>query len=104
MYLYAWVYLLDTPYSLDRAFEYYIPPELRGNIAKGDLVTVPFGTANRKKLGIVTELSSAPENEKINYHDFEELRFAIEVLGGEYTEERDFSSDKIYKKIKSKKS
>ena len=67
MYLYAWVYLLDAPYSLDRAFEYYIPPELRGNIAKGDLVTVPFGTANRKKLGIVTELSSAPENEKINY-------------------------------------
>ena len=55
MYLYAWVYLLDTPYSLDRAFEYYIPPELRGNIAKGDLVAVPFGTANRKKLGIVTE-------------------------------------------------
>ena len=67
MYLYAEVYLLDAPYSLDRAFEYYIPPELRGNIAKGDFVTVPFGTSNKKKLGIVTELSSAPENEKINY-------------------------------------
>ena len=48
-------------------------------------------------------LKTAIENEKINYHDFEELRFAIEVLGGEYTEDRDFSSDKIYKKIKSNK-
>lgn len=48
-------------------------------------------------------LKTAIENDKINYHDFEELRFAIEVLGGEYTEERDFSSDKTYKKIKSVK-
>ncbi len=45
-------------------------------------------------------LLSAIEGEKINYHDFEELRFAIEVLGGEYTKTRDFSSDKAYAKIK----
>lgn len=40
------------------------------------------------------------ENEKISYVDFEELRFAIEALGGEYTKKRDFSNDKYYKKIK----
>ncbi len=44
-------------------------------------------------------LMTAIEGEKINYHDFEELRFAIEVLGGEYTKTRDFSNDKAYKKI-----
>ena len=40
------------------------------------------------------------DNEKINYVDFKELKFAIEFLGGEYTKERDFSNDKYYKRIK----
>lgn len=45
-------------------------------------------------------LLASIENEKISYADFEELRFAIEALGGEYNKERDFSSDKSFKKIK----
>lgn len=45
-------------------------------------------------------LLNSIENEKISYADFEELRFAIESLGGEYTKTRDFSKDKTYKKIK----
>ena len=40
---------------------------------------------------------------KVNYQEFEELKFAIEVLGGEYTEKRDFTADAIYKKVKGKK-
>lgn len=44
-------------------------------------------------------LSACAESDKINYNDFEELRFAIEVLGGECTVKRDFSADKTYKKI-----
>lgn len=48
-------------------------------------------------------LIAAIENEKINYSDFEELRFAIEALGGTYEKPRDFSKDKLYKKIKSEK-
>ncbi len=44
-------------------------------------------------------LFKAIEDEKINYADFEELRFAIEALGGEYDKQRDFSKDKFYKKI-----
>ncbi len=40
------------------------------------------------------------EKEKISYADFEELRFAIEALGGEYNKVRDFNNDKCYKKIK----
>ncbi len=45
-------------------------------------------------------LLTAIEKEKLTYADFEELRFAIEALGGEYTKERDFSKDKTFKKIK----
>ena len=45
-------------------------------------------------------LTAAIENEKIKYSDFEELRFAIEALGGSYDKERDFSSDLTYKKIR----
>ncbi len=45
-------------------------------------------------------LMASIEREKISYADFEELRFAIEALGGEYNKERDFSKDKTFKKIK----
>lgn len=45
-------------------------------------------------------LLTAIENEKINYADFEELRFAIEALGGTCNVTRDFSNDKIYKAVK----
>ncbi len=45
-------------------------------------------------------LLKAIDQEKISYADFEELRFAIEALGGEYNKKRDFSADKTYKKIK----
>ena len=63
-------------------------PLYAGYLAKfGDERALPF-------------LLTAIENEKINYFDFEELRFAIEALGGTYDKKRDFTSDKIYKKIK----
>ena len=45
-------------------------------------------------------LQTAIESEKINYADFEELRFAIEALGGTCNVTRDFSNDKVYKAIK----
>ena len=64
---YARVYLLDNPYFLDRAFEYFIPPELHGCVSRGDFVTVPFGTANRKKLGLVSHTVPSPENSAVNY-------------------------------------
>ena len=66
-------------------------PLYAGYLAKyGDDRALPF-------------LMTAIESDKINYFDFEELRFAIEALGGEYNKKRDFTSDKVYKKIKSAK-
>ncbi len=44
-------------------------------------------------------LYRAIENESLDFSDFRELKFAIETLGGEYEKKRDFSSDKIYKKL-----
>ena len=41
------------------------------------------------------------EDEDISYADFQELKFAIEALGGTYDKERDFSSDPYYELIKS---
>ncbi len=67
-------------------------PLYAGYLAKlGDERALPF-------------LYQAIEEEKIKYADFEELRFAIESLGGVYDKVRDFSSDKTYKKIKGIKS
>ncbi|MBE5756489.1 MAG: hypothetical protein E7342_01690 [Clostridiales bacterium] len=40
------------------------------------------------------------EDESINYQEFSELKMAIELFGGEYEKERDFSKDKIWAKIK----
>ena len=44
-------------------------------------------------------LLAAIEREDIGFVLFQELKFAIEALGGEYEKERDFSNDPAYKKI-----
>ena len=63
-------------------------PIYSGYLAKfGDERAVPF---------LMTQI----EREDISYADFEELRFAIEALGGQYNKIRDFKKDKNYKKIK----
>lgn len=59
---YAEVYLLENPYCIDRAFDYFIPPHLRESIQPGDLVSVPFGTANRKQIGLISALKSETSN------------------------------------------
>ena len=53
---YASVYILDNPLALDRAFDYYIPGEMRKNIREGSFVTVPFGGGNRRTLALVVAL------------------------------------------------
>ncbi len=67
---------------------------------------IPLYSAYLSKYGderALPFLMQAIENPKIKYSDFEELRFAIEALGGEYDKVRDFSSDKSYKIIRGDK-
>ena len=37
--------------------------------------------------------------DNVSYIDFKELKLAIEALGGEYEENRDFRKDKFFNKI-----
>lgn len=39
------------------------------------------------------------DRDEINYLEFQELRYAIEALGGSYTRERDFTGDPYYEEI-----
>lgn len=65
-------------------------PIYAGYLSKyGDQRALPF---------LMTQI----EREDISYADFEELRFAIEALGGEYNKIRDFKKDSTYKKIKTR--
>lgn len=52
----ASVYILDIPYHSDRAFDYFIPLTMRGQIRVGGFVHVPFGGGNSHRLGLVTAL------------------------------------------------
>ena len=58
---YARVYLLDTPYAIDRAFDYFIPSSMRSSVCRGSFVTVPFGKGNRNRLGVVTDFTERTE-------------------------------------------
>ena len=60
---YAGVHLLDSPYFLDVAFDYYIPSALRGKVDEGDFVVVPFGNANKKRLGVAVSIKDNPERQ-----------------------------------------
>ncbi|MDD6095020.1 MAG: primosomal protein N' [Clostridia bacterium] len=59
--IYASVRLLDVPFCLDKPYAYYVPAALAQSAVCGALVTVPFGGANRKTAGVITELRSECE-------------------------------------------
>ncbi len=44
-------------------------------------------------------LLEAIDREEINYLEYQELKYAIEALGGEYTTPRDFSEDAYFREI-----
>ena len=58
---YARVYLLDAPFCIDRAYDYYIPSEMKDSVKAGSFVSVPFGNSNRPKLAVVFELLEKTE-------------------------------------------
>jgi primosomal protein N' len=58
---YAGIHILKSPYHIDSAFDYFIPPEIRGNIAVGDFAVVPFGNSNKSEIGLVVSIKDSPE-------------------------------------------
>ena len=81
---FAGVCLLDNPFSIDGVYDYVIPEELAGDISAGSFVTVPFGTANQRRLALVTELrDTSPYKEAKSVFSVcpEEMFLNEEMLG-----------------------
>ena len=62
---YAGLHILKSPYHIDNDFDYFIPPELRGQIRPGDFVTVPFGNSNKREIALVISLKDFPDKENV---------------------------------------
>lgn len=61
--MYAGVYLLDAPFSIDREYDYRIPEGQA--VAEGSFLGVPFGNGNRRALALCTsvrETTKTPQN------------------------------------------
>ena len=74
------VYLLDVPYHIDRPFDY----SAIDGAAIGSIVKVPFGRANKLRLGVLTRLKDTTEEENIKpVHSVHASRFSLsrEMLG-----------------------
>ena len=74
------VYLLDVPYHIDRPFDY----SAIDGASVGSIVKVPFGRANKLRLGVLTRLKEATEEENIKpVHSVHSSRFSLnrEMLG-----------------------
>ena len=74
------VYILDVPYHIDRPFDYSAPD----GASVGSIVKVPFGRANKLRLGVLTRLKEATEEENIKpVHSVHASRFSLngEMLG-----------------------
>ena len=78
------VYILDAPYAIDNAFDYECPDALLPSVREGVFVKVPFGHANKLRVGIVTSLCASSESEKTKpVHSVAYDRFSLdeEMLG-----------------------
>ena len=47
-----------APYSIDKPYDYLVPPELEPQALPGVRVTVPFGKGNRGSEGIILARST----------------------------------------------
>ena len=74
------VYLFDAPYHIDSAFDYLCDEK----ICRGAIVKVPFGKANKLRLGVVTRVKESAEGDNIKpVHSAVADRFSFtdEMLG-----------------------
>ena len=74
------IYLFDAPYHIDRPFDY----ESDSDIAVGSIVKVPFGKANRLRLGVVTKKKYERETGGVKpVHSVFDSRYSLseEMLG-----------------------
>ena len=58
-YKYASVRLLDSPYHVDKLYEYRIPDSCRAFIKRGSFVILPYGNGNRRIIVVVIGFSDS---------------------------------------------
>lgn len=72
------------------------------NEFRGDVENLPMHASYLASYGderALKYLLDKIDEEGISFVEYQELKYAIEALGGEYTKERDFSSDPYYQLI-----
>lgn len=62
---YAKVAVDAAVFTFDKAFDYVIPPELEAAAQKGCRVTVPFGSGNKKRLGVIFDVTDYSEGKRL---------------------------------------
>ncbi len=62
---YARVAVDAAVFTFDREFDYIIPPELESAAKKGCRVTAPFGNGNKKRLGIIFDVTDYSEGKRL---------------------------------------
>ena len=81
---FAGVCLLENPFAIDGVYDYAIPVELAEDVRPGVFVTVPFGTANHRRLALVCEVrehSAYAEHKMILSVCPERVSLDAELLG-----------------------
>ncbi|MBQ8719977.1 MAG: primosomal protein N' [Clostridia bacterium] len=82
--MYCEIYLIDVPYHIDRPFDYEVPESLLPRVKRGALVRVPFGRANRLRVGVVVSVGKELTDIKTKpVHSVLDDRFSLseEMLG-----------------------
>ncbi|MEE1011397.1 MAG: primosomal protein N' [Acutalibacteraceae bacterium] len=62
---YAKVAVDSAVFTFDKAFDYIIPAELEDAAQKGCRVTVPFGKASKKRIGIIFDVTDFSDNKRL---------------------------------------
>ena len=83
---YAGLHILRSPYHIDNSYDYFLPPQLRGEVRVGDFVTVPFGVGNTREIALVVSLKDCPSSPTQNYKPIDSvcdkrLSLSSEMLG-----------------------
>ena len=83
---YAGLHILRSPYHIDNAYDYFLPPHLRADVRVGDFVTVPFGVGNTREIALVVSLKDCPSSPNQNYKPIDSvcdkrLSLSEEMLG-----------------------
>ena len=59
--IYAKIAVENTAYDFDKLFDYSVPVEYADMVSPGCRVLVPFGRGNRKRQGVIFEVSQTAD-------------------------------------------